>query len=377
MSMVVLPGLRSLIQTMSQERNLPPEVIQNALQEALLKGYERYRRTQNLEGDDLAEDYFDNFEVRLDLKKEGFRVVARKKVVKKVTNSDHEIDYSKLPVDVVGISIGDRVVVDMTPDQKDFGRFAALQTKQVFTQRLQQQQCQLILDQFLPLKGAVLSARVLRYDRRSIIVAVRSAANQAEVEAELPKYEQLPSEQYLPDKTFMVYLKKVFDTPRSGPQLRVSRATSHLISGLFTKEVPEIQSGQVEIKAVARDAVPSSESALPLSKIAVDTEDETLDPIAVCLGENGSRKESVRQQLGGDQIDIIRWSASPETYIANALTPAEIAKVEIINAEELQAEAFVAPDQLPLAIGLEEQNLRLANRLTGWNITVKPLDTAS
>jgi N utilization substance protein A len=204
-------------------------------------------------------------------------------------------------------------------------------------------------------------------------MAVSSGAGQPEVEAELPKREQLPNDTYRSNATFKVYLKKVRETPHRGPQLIVSRAAAGLVVELFTNEVPEIEEEIVRIVAIAREAHPPSRHVGVRTKIAVDTLERDVDPVGACIGARGSRIQAVVNELRGEKIDVIRWSPDPATYIANSLSPARVDKVLLIDPEERQALVLVAEDQLSLAIGKEGQNVRLAARLTGWKIDIKDI----
>jgi len=369
--MVSLPGLRAIIDCMSRERNLPKSIVQDALREALLKGYERYRRLHCLNEPQFNEDEFHNFEVELNLEAEGFRVLATKTVVEKVANPDSEVALKGVPVHLAPAELGDSIVVDVTPEQGEFGRLAALQTKQVLTQKLQQEQCRLIKEQFQELRGTVLPARVVRLDRKGIVMGISSGVGKPEVEAELPNYEKLHQDNYQVDGLFKVYLKKVYETPRSGPQLRVSRATTGLVAGILTEAVPEIQQEIVQIVSLARDSIPSSATVAPRSKIAVDTQQPDLNPIAACMGERGERLQAVVSELRGEKIELVRWSDDPATFIARALAPAKVKEVRILDPSECLAEAIVPAGQLLLALGQEKQNVKLAARLTGWTIEVK------
>jgi N utilization substance protein A len=369
--MVTLPGLKELIESISRERNLPRLAVQSAIREALLKGYERYRRAQNLERKQFDEDYFDNFEVELDIEGEGFRVLSTKTIVEEVSNSDHQISLDEVQLVAPEAQLGDSVVLDVTPDQGEFGRMAAMQTKQVLAQKLRDQQRQMVQEEFQDLEGTVLQARVLRFERQSVILAVTSGFGQPEVEAELPKREQLPNDNYRANATFKVYLKKVSQGQQRGPQLLVSRADAGLVVYLFANEVPEIEDEVVRIVAVAREANPPSRYVGPRTKIAVDTLDRDVDPVGACIGARGSRIQVVVNELRGEKIDVIRWSPDPATYIANALSPARVDEVRLMDPETRQTHVLVAEDQLSLAIGKEGQNVRLAARLTGWKIDIK------
>jgi transcription termination/antitermination protein NusA len=367
---IPLPQLREMLDGISRERNLPKTLVQDALSEALLKGYERFRRTQQL-NIHFEEEYFDNFEVELDLEEEGFRVLATKTIVEEVENGDTEIGLKEVQEVAPEAQLGEEVVVDVTPDQNEFGRMAAIQTKQVLAQKLRDQQRKLIQEEFQDLEGTILQARVLRFERQSVIMAVQSGFGQPDVEAELLKKDQLPNDNYRANATFRTYLKKVSEGSHRGPQLLVSRADAGLVVYLFENEVPEIQEDVVRIVAVAREANPPSRYVGPRTKIAVDTAERDVDPVGACIGARGSRIQAVVNELRGEKIDVIRWSPDPSNYIANALSPARVEEVRLMDSEERQAHVLVADDQLSLAIGKEGQNVRLAARLTGWKIDIK------
>ncbi|MEL6927759.1 MAG: transcription termination factor NusA [Cyanobacteria bacterium J06600_6] len=379
MTIVSLPGLRATIEEISQRYNLPGSSVEEALREALVKGYEKFRRSKDRH-EEYDEEYFENFNVQLDTEEEGFQILTTKVIVDvskdQIEDRDHQIALSEVQeqVDDLEIQVGDSVLVDVTPEQKDFGRMAAIQTKQVLLQKLRDQQRKLIQEEFQDLEDTVLQARVVRFERQSAIVAVTSGLGQPEVEAELPKREQLPNDTYRSNTTFKVYLKKVRDTPSRGPQLMVSRATAGLVVELFSNEVPEIEEEIVRIVAVAREAHPPSRHVGVRTKIAVDTVERDVDPVGACIGARGSRIQAVVNELRGEKIDVIRWSPDPATYISNSLSPARVDRVVLADTEDRQSIVLVAEDQLSLAIGKEGQNVRLAARLTGWKIDIKDVD---
>lgn len=375
MSLVSLPGLTRMIEEISQRHNLPKSSVQEALREALLKGYERFRRSQSLDRQQFHDEYFDNFEVELDTEEEGFRILSTKKIVEAIDNPDHNISLEEVQEVASEAQLGDEVVLDVTPDQRDFGRMAAIQTKQVLLQKLRDQQRKLIQEEFNELEGTVLNARVLRFERQDVIIAVQSAFGQPEVEAALPRREQLPNDNYRANATFKVLLKKVREGSHRGPQLIASRAAAGLVVDMFTVEVPEIEEEIVRIVAVSREANPPSRHVGPRTKIAVDTLERDVDPVGACIGARGSRIQAVVNEMRGEKIDVIRWSPDPATYIANALSPARVDHVLLINPDERHAVVLVAEDQLSLAIGKEGQNVRLAARLTGWKIDIKDAAT--
>lgn len=380
-SNVGLPQLKNMIEEISKDRNLPSSAVQTALREALLKGYERYRRSQHLDQMQFDEDHFDNFDVFLDLDEEAFRVVATKTIVEEVTNEDREISLTEVKniqqeaaTDLAEeqlVQIGDSVVLDVTPEREDFGRMAAIQAKQVLAQKLRDQQRKIIQEEFEQFEGTSLMGKVLRFERQSVILSVSSSFGQPDVEAELPQKEQLPNDNYRIGRTFKVFLKKVREGSQRGPQLLVSRGAAGLVVELFANEVPEIEEELVRIVAVAREASPPSRHVGPRTKIAVDTLEGDVDPVGACIGARGSRIQVVVNELQGEKIDVIRWSPDPSTYISNALSPARIDEVRLVNPDGRQAHVLVPIDQLSLAIGKEGQNVRLAARLTGWKIDIK------
>jgi transcription termination/antitermination protein NusA len=376
-SNVSLPQLRNMIEEISKDRNLPSSAVQTALREALLKGYERYRRSQHLDRMEFEEDHFDNFDVFLNLDEEAFQVVATKTIVEVVTDEDREISLDEVRNILQqedsedSTQIGDSVVLDVTPDREDFGRMAAIQAKQVLAQKLRDQQRKIIQEEFEQFEGSALMGKVLRFERQSVILSVNSSFGQPDVEAELPQKEQLPNDNYRIGRTFKVFLKKVREGSQRGPQLLVSRGAAGLVVELFANEVPEIEEELVRIVAVAREANPPSRHVGPRTKIAVDTLEGDVDPVGACIGARGSRIQVVVNELQGEKIDVIRWSPDPSTYISNALSPARIDEVRLVNPEGRQAHVLVPEDQLSLAIGKEGQNVRLAARLTGWKIDIK------
>ena len=220
----------------------------------------------------------------------------------------------------------------------------------------------------------MLQGRVLRLERSSVIFGVTSGFGQPEVEAELPRRQQLANDRYTIGSVMKLYLQRVAEGSRRGPQLIVSRADAGLVVYLFANEVPEIEDDIVRIVAVAREANPPSRNVGPRTKIAVDTLERDVDPVGACIGSRGSRIQVVVGELRGEKIDVIRWSPDPSTYISNALSPARIVEVRLVDPEIQQAHVLVPADQLSLAIGKEGQNVRLAARLTGWKIDIKDAD---
>jgi len=240
---------------------------------------------------------------------------------------------------------------------EDFGRIAAQTAKQVIIQRLREAEREMVLSEYKSKEGEVVNAQVQRFDWKNVIFDLGKTS------AIMFPEEQIPQERYRIGDRMKVYIVKVDMTPK-GPMVVVSRAHPLLIQKLFELEVPEIAGGIVVLKSIAREAGSRT-------KIAVATEQEGVDPIGSCVGQKGTRVGTVISELSGEKIDIIEWSDDPEKLIANALSPAKVIAVNT-NPETRESVAIVPNDQLSLAIGKGGQNVRLAARLSGWKIDVRP-----
>jgi len=238
---------------------------------------------------------------------------------------------------------------------KDYGRIAAQTAKQVILQRIKEAERETIFDEFKEKEGEIVSGVVQRMEGRKVYLDLGKSLGV------LPPEEQTPGEFYRMGQRVKVYVLKVEQTSK-GPLIFLSRAYPKFISKLFELEVPEITSGQVVIKSIAREAGSRS-------KIAVEAGEEEIDPIGSVVGQRGTRVMAVINELGGEKIDVVEWSENPEELIANSLAPAKVLEVKI--GPKNTAEAIVADDQLSLAIGKNGQNVRLAAKLTGWKIDVK------
>ncbi len=239
--------------------------------------------------------------------------------------------------------------------KEDYGRIASQTAKQVILQKIREAEKESILDEYRSKEGEIISGIVQRVEGRNIFLDIGKTL------AILPREEQVPGEFYRPGQRLKTYLLKVEETPK-GPSIILSRAYPKLISKLFKLEVPEVSSGQVQIKSIARE--PGSRS-----KISVSADTEEIDPIGSMVGQKGTRVMAVINELGGEKIDIIEYSAEPEKYVANSLSPAKVLEVKIMPKNK--ALVIVPEDQLSLAIGKDGQNVRLAAKLTGWKIDVK------
>jgi N utilization substance protein A len=237
-----------------------------------------------------------------------------------------------------------------------FGRMAAQTAKQVIIQKLREAERESLFNEFKGKEAELIPGIVQRWEGRLVLV------DMGNVTALLLPEEQIEKEKYNPGARLKFYIKEVTMTTK-GPQVIVSRAHPEILRKLFTFEIPEINNGVVEIKAIAREAGSRS-------KVAVYTKDENIDPIGSCIGQRGARIQAIINELGGEKVDIIEWSDDLTKLIANSLSPAKIDEI-IINEEEKSAYIKVKSDQLSLAIGRGGQNVRLAAKLTGWKINIQ------
>ncbi|MCD5396263.1 MAG: transcription termination factor NusA [Candidatus Pacebacteria bacterium] len=250
---------------------------------------------------------------------------------------------------------GDEIVFPLET-KADYGRIAAQTAKQVILQKLKEAERESIYDEFSKKEGEIVSGTVQRIEGKNIYLDLGKTLGV------LPPKEQIPHEFYKPGQRLRVLIKKVEKTPK-GSMIILSRAYPKFVSKLFEIEVPEVTSGQVKIRAIARE--PGSRT-----KIAVSSEQEGIDPIGAMVGQRGTRVAAVINTLNGEKIDIVQFSEDPKEFIANALSPAKVIEVKL--GEKGGAEVIVPEDQLSLAIGKDGQNVRLAAKLTGWKIDVKP-----
>ena len=272
-----------------------------------------------------------------------------------VFNPKTEIMISDAKVLKNGAEIGDVLRIDL-PIPGDFGRMAAMTAKQVVTQKLREAEREIIFNEFKEQEGEVLIGTVQRREGRVVLVDVGRTTGVI-----LPP-DQVRTERYQSGDRVKVYVREVSLGTR-GPQILLSRSSVELVRALFDLEVPEINEGVVEVKEMAREAGSRT-------KIAVTTEDDSIDPIGACIGQRGIRIQTIINELGGEKIDVIEWDDDPKTFIINALSPAKISDVEL-DEEEKTATVVVEQDQLSLAIGRGGQNVRLAAQLTGWKLNVR------
>ena len=293
-------------------------------------------------------------EVEIDDAVGDIKIVILKKVVEEVADQVIEIDIEEARYEDPDYQAGD--IMEIPVDFNEFGRSAVQACKQRIVQRVREGERTKIRDEFSSRVGDLLSGEIQQIERGKIVLLLNKFR---EAEAIIPYREQNHRETYTQGEPIRAVLKRIEETPK-GPRLILSRADALFVQALFRLEVPEIQSGIVEIRAASREVGSRT-------KIAVVSKDDGIDPVGACVGLKGARVQAVVQELGGERIDIVPWSADPERFAKLALAPAKVARV-FSDATTKTIQAVVDEDQLSLAIGRNGQNVRLASELTGWKI---------
>ncbi|MFC1868715.1 transcription termination factor NusA [Thermodesulfobacteriota bacterium] len=333
--------LTKVLDQVSREKGVERETLVKTIEEAV-RAAARKKLGQNYDIEINFNDEIGEIEI-----------FEFKEIVEKVSNDNLEISLEQAHEIDPEAEIGDSLGIKMETD--DLGRIAAQSAKQVIMQRLREAERNIIFDDFKDRRGEIVHGIVQRFDKGSIIV------NLGRTEAELPTKEQIPKETYKQGDRIRAYILEVKQFSR-GPQIILSRTHPNFLSVLFENEVPEISEGIVHIVQVSRE--PGSRA-----KIAVSSRDSDVDPVGACVGMKGSRVQAVVQELRGEKIDIVTWDPDPAKFICNALAPAEI--IRVIVDEANQSMGVVVPDdQLSLAIGRKGQNVRLASKISGWNLDV-------
>jgi N utilization substance protein A len=294
-------------------------------------------------------------EVRLNAEKNSIKIYSIRNVVEEVVDAEKEISLEDARLIKKSYKVGDQISAEIK--SKDFGRIAAQTAKQVLLQKLREIEHENTINEFEDKEGELMACTVRRIEDGNVYVEI--GGNQ--IEGVLMPRDQVPGEKYELNQKLNVYVKRVKNTGRLA-QIVVSRTANGLVKRLFENEVPEIRQGIVVVKGVARD--PGQRT-----KIAIYSEDPSVDAVGACVGNKGARVNAIVNELGGEKIDIIPWSENPLEYISSALSPARVVKV--VQTGDDSAMAVVPDDKLSLAIGRSGQNARLAVRLTGWKIDVK------
>ena len=334
--------LKREIEQIAKDKGIDKSTIIGALEEAMRQAA---RRKYGLEKE---------IEARFNEETGEIELFEFREVVEQVEDAETQIAVGRARTFDPEAEVGDEIGVKL--DTTDFGRILAQTAKQVIIQRVRDAERDIVFDEYKDRRGEILNGIVRRFEKGSIIVDLGRA------EAVLPAKEQVPRENYRPGDRIRAYVLEVNHNTK-GPQIVLSRACIQMLTKLFEQEVPEIYEGIVTIESAARE--PGGRS-----KIAVASRDGDVDPVGACVGMKGSRVQAVVQELRGERIDIVPWSPDPARYVCSALSPAQVSKV-IIDEAEKSMDVIVPDDQLSLAIGRKGQNVRLAVQLTGWKIDIK------
>ena len=364
--MLDLKTMKSALEQLEQERKIPREKIIDAIEQALAAAYKKDygKKGQIVRATiDIETGRMEFYQVKIVVDDSIVRMTTDEDAEEEISEDDNRVRFNEehhiLIADAKKIKSDAKLeeeIIFPLETKEDYGRIAAQTAKQVIIQKIREAERGAIIDEYGSKEGEIVNGFVQKVERGIVYVDFNRATGII-----LPE-EQIPGEFYKRGERIRAYLYSVEETPR-GVNLKLSRTHPQLIEGLFASEAPEIASGTVEIKAIAREAGSRS-------KIAVYSNDEHVDPVGSCVGQKGVRVTTVMSELGGEKIDIIPWSGNPSEYIASALSPARVLDIEV-NEVEHKAVVEVTADQLSLAIGKGGQNVRLAAKLTGWRIDIK------
>ncbi len=294
----------------------------------------------------------------IDAEKKTMRVYLHMNIVEEIEDEDTDILVEDAKEYRADAKAGEVLEIDL--DTMKFGRIAAQTAKHVIRQGIKEAERGQVIREFQSKSRDLVTAKVSRIDPINGNVTLEIGKGSAV----LPKSEQVPDEVFTEGELTKVYVVEVKDTER-GPRVMISRTHSGLVKRLFEQEVPEIYDGLVTIHSISREAGART-------KMAVSSSDENVDPIGACIGQRGARVNNIVEVLGGEKIDIVKYSEDPAEFIAASLAPANVLSVEITDEEKKTCQVTVPDHQLSLAIGNRGQNARLAAKLTGWNIDIKP-----
>ncbi|MBQ9262784.1 MAG: transcription termination/antitermination protein NusA [Clostridia bacterium] len=336
------------IEALAKAKDISVDQIVGAVEEGCKAAYRRYiKRGQNMPL---------NLSVVLS-REHDVQIFARKVVAEEVEDDSQQISLEQAKALSPNYELGDIVEIDVTP--ADFGRVAAQTAKQVIMQKLREAEKGKIYDEYIEKENEILTGIVERVEPKAVYVEL------GRTQGVLEESEFIPGEEYRPGDHIKVYVLQVYRgrDASHATQVSVSRIHTGLVKRLFEMEVPEIATGVVQIKSIAREAGSRT-------KMAVASTDAAIDPVGACVGPRGSRVDKVVSELKNEKIDIIKWSQDPAEFVANALNPAHVLDVFVSDSEKI-CRVVVPDNQLSLAIGKEGQNARLAAKLTGWKIDIK------
>ena len=335
------------INQISAEKNIPRDIVMEAVKSAFRTAYRKEYGNKN-----------QNIDVELSENAENATVYLLKTVAKEVVDPDLEIDLKEAKKYNKKAKVEDVIKIDVTP-AVGYGRIAAQAAKQVIMQRLQEAERDLVFKKFKDRENELLTALVHRVERDNVYI------NLENITIPLGADQKIPNEHLNPGQRIKLYLEKVIKTSK-GPQLLISRTHPELIRKLMENEIPEIQDGIVEIKAIAREAGVRC-------KVAVYSKDPKIDPVGSSVGQKGVRIQAVTNEIGDERIDIIPWSEDQAKFLESALAPATVGKI-VIDSKTARASVYVHEDQRALAIGRNGQNVRLASKLTKLEVDIKNIE---
>ncbi|MFZ2150041.1 MAG: transcription termination factor NusA [Minisyncoccia bacterium] len=371
--MLDIKTFRSALEQLEEERKIPKAKILEAIEQAMAAAYKKDygKKGQIIRAKfDMETGKTDFFQVKIVVdesiaildgeeagkgKHEGEYSIKEDGDERVHFNSEHHMLLEDARKIKKGVEVNDEIIFPLEA-KDDYGRIAAQTAKQVIVQKIREAERTSIIDEYGTKEGEIISGIVQKVERGNVYVDFNRATGI------LPAEEQIPGEFWERGRRVRAYLYSVEDTPR-GINLRLSRTHPKFVEKLFAMEAPEIENGVVEIKSVAREAGART-------KIAVHSNDEHIDAVGSCVGQKGTRVNTITGELSGEKIDIIPWSTDPKQFVSNALSPAKVISIEVDEVEH-KAVVEVSDDQLSLAIGKGGQNVRLAAKLTGWRIDIK------
>jgi len=336
--------LLQTIESLAKEKGIEPDVIVSAIEDAVLTASRKYYKTN------------ENLRTKFNVDTGAVELFAVKHIVETVTDPETEISLAE-----ANDLYGDEAEVDMEiefPKATDvLGRIAAQTAKQVIFQKVREAERENVYAEYSERQGEVVSGLVKRFENGDMIVEI------GRVEAQLPRKEQSRAENYTPGERIRAVIRSV-NRSTKGPQVILSRTDPALLIKLFEHEVPEIYDGTVLIRGAVREAGDRA-------KVAVYSRERDVDPVGACVGMKGTRVQSIIRELRGEKIDIVEFADDPVTFVTNAISPAKVQRVSIVDDAERVMEVVVEDKQLSLAIGKKGQNVRLAAKLSGWKIDIK------
>lgn len=367
--MLDLKTMKSALEQLEQERKIPREKIIDAIEQALAAAYKKDygKKGQIIRAKiDIESGEMEFNQIKIVVDESLVRMTKEDEDEEEIAEDDNRVRFNEehhiLIKDAKKIKSDVKLEEELMfplENKEDYGRIAAQTAKQVIIQKIREAERSAIVDEYGSKEGEIINGTVQKVERGIVYIDFNRATGII-----LPE-EQIPGEFYRQGERIKAYLYSVEETPR-GVNLKLSRTHPQLIEGLFKMEAPEIASGVVEIKSIAREAGARS-------KIAVYSNDEHVDPVGSCVGQKGVRVTTVMSELNGEKIDIIPWSPDPSVFIASSISPANVLNIQIFE-QEHKAVIEVAVDQLSLAIGKGGQNVRLAAKLTGWRIDIKGME---